>query len=169
MGRHCPGTRRIKPVPVADGDLEYSLPFCWPPGLASDRRRRGYHWGLWQESSYVDTLNFVWFHLLGLGKRDDLVHAFVTAYQNTSDVRGVVIDIPMSSELNGIDSRISIWQTAEMLKNRSVTSNKYASATFFLPRLHVVIMTNQPVPIGAFGANRLRIHNLEQSSLGVVR
>ena len=106
---------------------------------------------------------------LGLGKRDDLVHAFVTAYQNTSDVRGVVIDIPMSSELNGIDSRISIWQTAEMLKNRSVTSNKYASATFFLPRLHVVIMTNQPVPIGAFGANRLRIHNLEHSVLGTVR
>ena len=55
---------------------------------------------------------------LGLGKRDDLVHAFVSAYQSTSDVRGVVIDIPMSSELNGIDSRISIWQTAEMLKNR---------------------------------------------------
>jgi len=106
---------------------------------------------------------------LGLGKRDDLVHAFVSAYQSTSDVRGVVIDIPMSSELNGIDSRISIWQTAEMLKNRSVTSNKYASATFFLPRLHVVIMTNQPVPIGAFGANRLRIHNLEHSALGTVR
>ena len=106
---------------------------------------------------------------LGLGKRDDLVHAFVSAYQSTSDVRGVVIDIPMSSVQSGIDSRISIWQTAEMLKNRSVTSNKYASATFFLPRLHVVIMTNQPVPYDAFGANRLRIHNLEHSALGTVR
>ena len=121
---------------------------------------------------------------LGLGKRDDLVHAFASAYQSSTDVRGVVIDIPMSAELNGIDSRISIWQTAgmfflfycqkltfllEMLKNRSVTSNKYASATFFLPRMHVVIMTNQPVPLGAFGANRLRIHNLEPSPLGTVR
>jgi len=106
---------------------------------------------------------------LGLGKRDDLVHAFVTAYQNTSDVRGVIIDTPMSAVQSGIDSRVSIWQTAEMLKNRSVTSNKYASATFFLPRLHVVIMTNQPVPFDAFGANRLRIHHLEDSTLGIVR
>ena len=57
------------------------------------------------------------------GKRDDLLHAFVQAFQSSTDVRGVVIDIPMSAELNGIDSRISIWQVAEMLKNRLVTSN----------------------------------------------
>ena len=60
---------------------------------------------------------------LSLGKRDDLLHAFVQAFQSSTDVRGVVIDIPMSAELNGIDSRISIWQVAEMLKNRLVTSN----------------------------------------------
>ena len=63
---------------------------------------------------------------LSLGKRDDLLHAFVQAFHKSStDVRGVVIDIPMlSAELNGIDSRISIWQVAEMLKNRLlVTSN----------------------------------------------
>ena len=106
---------------------------------------------------------------LGLGKRDDLVHAFVSAYQSTTGVRGVVIDTPMSAVQSGIDSRVSIWQTAEMLKNRSVTSNKYASATFFLPKLHVVIMTNQPVPFDAFGANRLRIHNLEDAPHGTAR
>ena len=61
---------------------------------------------------------------LSLGKRDDLLHAFVQAFHKSStDVRGVVIDIPMSAELNGIDSRISIRQVAEMLKNRLVTSN----------------------------------------------
>ena len=61
---------------------------------------------------------------LSLGKRDDLLHAFVQAFQSSTDVRGVVIDIPMlSAELNGIDSRISIRQVAEMLKNRLVTSN----------------------------------------------
>ena len=105
---------------------------------------------------------------LSLGKRDDLLHAFVQAYQSCTDVRGVVIDIPMSAVTCGTDSRISIWQVAEMLKNRLVTSNKYASATFFLPRMHVVIMTNQDVPTDAFGANRLRIHHLEQTALGMI-
>ena len=105
---------------------------------------------------------------LSLGKRDDLLHAFVQAYQSSTDVRGVVIDTPMSAVMCGTDSRISIWQVAEMLKNRLVTSNKYASATFCLPRMHVVIMTNQDVPIDAFGANRLRIHHLEATALGMI-
>ena len=125
--------------------------------------------GAWQESELSSILSTSrGFISLSLGKRDDLLHAFVQAFQSSTDVRGVVIDIPMSAELNGIDSRISIWQVAEMLKNRLVTSNKYASATFCLPRMHVVIMTNQDVPIGAFGANRLRIHHLEQTALGMI-
>ena len=128
--------------------------------------------GAWQESELSSILSTSrGFISLSLGgKRDDLLHAFVQAFHKSStDVRGVVIDIPMlSAELNGIDSRISIWQVAEMLKNRLVTSNKYASATFCLPRMHVVIMTNQDVPTDAFGANRLRIHHLEQTALGMI-
>jgi len=106
------------------------------------------------------------FVALSLGKRDDLLHAFVTSCPSMASVRGVVIDLPMSSEMNGIDARISVWQVAEMLKNRVVTSPKYASATFFLPQMHVVIMTNQPVPAGSFGEGRLRIHNLTNTALG---
>ena len=82
--------------------------------------------GAWQESELSSILSTSrGFISLSLGgKRDDLLHAFVQAFQSSTDVRGVVIDIPMlSAELNGIDSRISIWQVAEMLKNRLVTSN----------------------------------------------
>lgn len=104
---------------------------------------------------------------LSLGKRDDLLHAFVTACPSFIGVRGVIIDIPMSADLNGIDSRISIWQTAEMLKNRQVTTTKYASATHYLPKMHVIIMTNQDVPPGAFGEGRLRIHHLTKTDLGI--
>ena len=80
--------------------------------------------GAWQESELSSILSTSrGFISLSLGKRDDLLHAFVQAFQSSTDVRGVVIDIPMSAELNGIDSRISIRQVAEMLKNRLVTSN----------------------------------------------
>lgn len=104
---------------------------------------------------------------LSLGKRDDLLHAFVSACPSFIGVRGVIIDIPMSADLNGIDSRISIWQTAEMLKNSQVTTTKYASATHYLPKMHVIIMTNQDVPPGAFGEGRLRIHHLTKTELGI--
>jgi hypothetical protein len=106
---------------------------------------------------------------LSLGKRDDLLHAFVSACPSFIGVRGVIIDIPMSADLNGIDSRISIWQTAEMLKNRQVTTTKYASATHYLPKMHVIVMTNQDVPLGAFGEGRLRIHHLTKTDLGILR
>lgn len=106
---------------------------------------------------------------LSLGKRDDLLHAFVSACPSFIGVRGVIIDIPMSADLNGIDSRISIWQTAEMLKNSQVTTTKYASATHYLPKMHVIIMTNQDVPPGAFGEGRLRIHHLTKTDLGIHR
>ena len=58
------GTRRINPVRVADGCLEYSLPFSWSPGQTPDRCDRGQIWRSWQESTFIDTLNFAWLSLI---------------------------------------------------------------------------------------------------------
>ena len=53
--------------------------------------------GAWQESELSSILSTSrGFISLSLGgKRDDLLHAFVQAFQSSTDVRGVVIDIPM--------------------------------------------------------------------------
>lgn len=54
--------RRINPTPVAAGDLEYCLPFSYSRGQDDpcDRLRE---WQQWQESAFVATLNFTWFHI----------------------------------------------------------------------------------------------------------
>ena len=50
---------------MADGCLEYSLPFSWSPGQTPDRCDRGQIWRAWQESAFIDTtLNFTWLHLI---------------------------------------------------------------------------------------------------------
>ena len=73
----------------------------------------------------------------------------------------------MSAGITGHDSRISVWQAAELLKGFQLTINKYVSVTVRLPPMHVLIMTNQPVPPGVFGAERERIHDLKHTDLGI--
>lgn len=107
------------------------------------------------------------FKSLTLGKRDDILFAFSQSCPSFTGVRGVVIDTPMSAGTTGHDSRISVWQAAELLKGFQLVINKYASVIRSLPPLHVVIMTNQPVPPGVFGEKRARIHNLIHTDLGI--
>ena len=116
-------------------------------------------------SSLVSTLHGM--QCLGIGKRDDILYAFRQACPSFTGVRGVVIDTPMSAGTTGHDSRISVWQAAELLKGFSLCSNKYASAIVHLPPLHVLIMTNQAVPPGVFGEKRARIHELKHTDLGI--
>lgn len=107
------------------------------------------------------------FKSLTLGKRDDILYAFSQSCPSFIGVRGVIIDTPMSAGTTGHDSRISVWQAAELLKGFQLVINKYASVIRSLPPLHVVIMTNQPVPPGVFGEKRARIHNLIHTDLGI--
>jgi hypothetical protein len=107
------------------------------------------------------------FKSLTLGKRDDILYAFSQACPSFIGVRGVIIDTPMSAGTTGHDSRISVWQAAELLKGFQLVINKYASVIRSLPPLHVVIMTNQPVPPGVFGEKRARIHELKHTDLGI--
>jgi hypothetical protein len=107
------------------------------------------------------------FKSLTLGKRDDILYAFSQACPSFIGVRGVIIDTPMSAGTTGHDSRISVWQAAELLKGFQLVINKYASVIRSLPPLHVVIMTNQPVPPGVFGETRARIHDLKHTDLGI--
>lgn len=116
-------------------------------------------------SSLVSTLHGM--QCLSIGKRDDILYAFRQACPSFTGVRGVVIDTPMSAGTTGHDSRISVWQAAELLKGFSLCCNKYASAIVHLPPLHVLIMTNQPVPPGVFGEERARIHELKHTDLGI--
>merc|ERR1711927_69222 len=116
-------------------------------------------------SSLVSTLHGM--QCLGIGKRDDILYAFRQACPSFTGVRGVVIDTPMSAGTTGHDSRISVWQAAELLKGFQLVINKYASVIRSLPPLHVVIMTNQPVPPGVFGEKRARIHDLKHTDLGI--
>jgi len=108
------------------------------------------------------------FKSLTLGKRDDILYAFSQSCPSFTGVRGVVIDTPMSAGTTGHDSRISVWQAAELLKGFQLVINKYASVIRSLPPLHVVIMTNQPVPPGVFGEKRARIHELRHTDLGII-
>jgi hypothetical protein len=107
------------------------------------------------------------FKSLTLGKRDDILYAFSQACPSFTGVRGVIIDTPMSAGTTGHDSRISVWQASELLKGFQLVINKYASVIRSLPPLHVVIMTNQPVPPGVFGEKRARIHELKHTDLGI--
>jgi len=116
-------------------------------------------------SSLLSTLHG--FRCLTLGKRDDIIYAFRQSCPSFTGVRGVVIDIPMSAGTTGHDSRISVWQAAELLKGFTLSCNKYASAIVPLPPLHVLIMTNQAVPPGVFGEERARIHDLKHTDLGI--
>jgi len=116
-------------------------------------------------SSLVSTLHGM--QCLSIGKRDDILYAFRQSCPSFTGVRGVVIDTPMSAGTTGHDSRISVWQAAELLKGFSLCCNKYASAIVHLPPLHVLIMTNQPVPPGVFGEKRARIHELKHTDLGI--
>ena len=116
-------------------------------------------------SSLLSTLHG--FVSLTHGKRDDILYAFKSACPNFIGVRGAIIDTPMSAGITGHDSRISVWQAAELLKGFQLTINKYVSATVRLPPLHILIMTNQPVPPGVFGKDRARIHNLIHTDLGI--
>jgi len=116
-------------------------------------------------SSLLSTLHG--FISLTHGKRDDILYAFKSACPNFIGVKGAIIDTPMSAGLSGHDSRISVWQAAELLKGFQLTINKYVSVTVRLPPMHVLIMTNQPVPPGVFGEDRARIHNLIHTDLGI--
>tara|TARA_B110000305_G_C19401656_1_gene620493 strand:+ start:510 stop:1610 length:1101 start_codon:yes stop_codon:yes gene_type:complete len=116
-------------------------------------------------SSLVSTLHGM--QCLSIGKRDDILYAFRQSCPSFTGVRGVVIDTPMSAGTTGHDSRISVWQAAELLKGFQLVINKYASVIRSLPPLHVVIMTNQPVPPGVFGEKRARIHELKHTDLGI--
>ena len=117
-------------------------------------------------SSLLSTLHG--FRCLTLGKGDDIIYAFRQSCPSFTGVRGVVIDTPMSAGTTGHDSRISVWQAAELLKGFQLVINKYASVIRSLPPLHVVIMTNQPVPPGVFGEKRARIHDLRHTDLGII-
>ena len=116
-------------------------------------------------SSLLSTLHG--FISLTHGKRDDILYAFKSACPNFIGVKGAIIDTPMSAGITGHDSRISVWQAAELLKGHQLTINKYVSATVRLPPMHVLIMTNQPVPQGVFGEDRARIHTLIHTDLGI--
>ena len=116
-------------------------------------------------SSLLSTLHG--FISLTHGKRDDILYAFKSACPNFIGVKGAIIDTPMSAGITGHDSRISVWQAAELLKGFQLTINKYVSVTVRLPPMHVLIMTNQPVPPGVFGKDRARIHTLNHTPLGI--
>jgi len=51
--------RRINPQKLAAGDLQYSLPFSYSRGQNDPHCRRRM-WELWQESSFIASLNFTW-------------------------------------------------------------------------------------------------------------
>lgn len=78
-------------------------------------------------SSLLSTLHG--FISLTHGKRDDILYAFKSACPNFTGVRGAIIDTPMSAGITGHDSRISVWQAAELLK---VSQFKKTENTKFL-------------------------------------
>ena len=98
---------------------------------------------------------------LTCGKRDDLLHALRNQLMS-GNMMGIAVDCPMSSVNDGTDSRTGAFQFVENCKNRRATALKYDSAVIMIPKCHVLIMTNTPIPPESFGDKRLHIHTLSK-------
>lgn len=68
-----------------------------------------------------------------------------------------IIDLPRNAH------QYVAWNFIECLKDNAVMSTKYASAMKYLPRCHVVIFTNEPIPPNTFSEDRLIIRQLSPS------